>query len=378
MLMIFNLWAVVVGAIILIIWSLFLPFFPGMTSEPWAPLAFGILTTVVGASAEIFGLKGRLFFMPIWLIGALIIGFQIGWIGVVSVLVFAVVLIILLTNRAKKKDQIDWIAAKSSWLEYNPQVAGNRKLLLAWGRKAMFFPRTLSLNKEMCAQNLAVLEKLQPGMEKLTADEEKVVAQFREFLEADRGTAISASLDGSLQMKIKKILEEQGRDRQADVPGKIHSHPARVQPAANSAPPPLPDGHKQAAKICFEPETPLENEIYALKYGGALRENVVAALSQSQLVVFQNSPTAAGDSTFLEIPAADLGGITLVAVFTSMSRASVYSQKSSAPIIPVQLAAGELAGRIRKGKGLIVNPGWDFDLRITHQEIEPWINTRIS
>lgn len=377
MLIIFNLWAVVIGAIILIIWSLFLPFFPGLVSETWAPLVFGILTTVVGAIGEILGFKGRFFFLPIWLVGALIIGYQIGWIGIVSVLAFAVVLIVIMVKRAKKKEQTDWIAAKSTAIEYNPQLAANRKQLLAWGKKTMFLPIVSGLDKEMCEHDFDVLGKLQPMLVGLTADEAKTIAQFREFLEVNRAAASPASLDGDLRGKIIKVIVDQGKDRKVAAPGRSDPFPTRIQPVLNSVPPPLPSGGvKLTGNIHFEPQTSLENEIYALKYGGASREKVVATLLQSQLIVLQSSPHSAQNSHPPEISVSEIGGNTWVAVFTSISRASSCAQQSSTKRLPVQMSALDLVGRMRNGTGMVVNPGWDFDLRITPQEIEGWVNAR--
>src|SRR5947199_104916 len=73
---IFNLWAMIVVGVIVIAGLAINSVAPSAFIDPYQKWTIGILATVIGGAAEIIGLRGRLFFIPIWLIGIGILGYS--------------------------------------------------------------------------------------------------------------------------------------------------------------------------------------------------------------------------------------------------------------------------------------------------------------
>ncbi|MDB6026970.1 MAG: hypothetical protein JWM68_3193 [Verrucomicrobiales bacterium] len=79
---------------------------PSLMRGPHGILAVGVITTVVGGITEACGFSGRLFFLPVWLIGLGIVCFQFHWI---TLIIFAILtgIIFYFINRAGKVEAIE-------------------------------------------------------------------------------------------------------------------------------------------------------------------------------------------------------------------------------------------------------------------------------
>lgn len=66
---IFNLWAIPVGIVVAIVCGGLTWLFPALGEGGAGSVTYGVTMLLVGGVAELFDIKGRLFFLPMWLIG---------------------------------------------------------------------------------------------------------------------------------------------------------------------------------------------------------------------------------------------------------------------------------------------------------------------
>jgi hypothetical protein len=118
MIIIYNLWALLVIAIIAIVDVALYAIAPGAFSQAYFSWTIGLSVTVIGAAAELLGARARFFFVvPIWFLGTLILGIlacdRVGPIGLaIPVLAAAFVVWWTIRSRRKLQHQI-WTRARS-------------------------------------------------------------------------------------------------------------------------------------------------------------------------------------------------------------------------------------------------------------------------
>ncbi|MFT3712657.1 MAG: hypothetical protein QM817_33830 [Archangium sp.] len=108
---VFNLWAIPVGLLIGLAWVGLEKLEPGTFGGARENLTISVLAVVIGGLGEVVGLKARLFFLPVWLLGAAVgtyqayslfggMGLAIGG-GVVVALLAAFIAMIVWSTRAE-------------------------------------------------------------------------------------------------------------------------------------------------------------------------------------------------------------------------------------------------------------------------------------
>ena len=159
---IFNLNAIAVGIIIAVICGPIYWLMPDhFANSPLGMIILASIATVLAGLSELGGLKGRLFFLPMWLLGILgtiaFTYFEFGWtgIGILGgglVLVFA--LLFLLVYLSEKSD---WNNAYQHFTALKKMKDLNTKAFWEQVEKAKFFPSMMSNTHRMCQHNLEVL-----------------------------------------------------------------------------------------------------------------------------------------------------------------------------------------------------------------------------
>jgi hypothetical protein len=205
---IFNLWAILVVPLIYLVCLPFYSFFPGLMKGPYETLVIGIVTTVIGGITDYFGIKGRLFFLPIWLIGIGIVCYQIGVVGMIAFGVIAAVAIYLLVKQNRKKSAQDWKRAQEELTKTPaPESDWDDMRLWQWVQATLFLP-IFSQTHEMRTHNLKVLNGITSVRPELSQDEAKKFFLFHKFLEESKDDPKSKMLDADLEKSIRGVVEK--------------------------------------------------------------------------------------------------------------------------------------------------------------------------
>lgn len=145
---VFNLFAVpivlLVGAIGAgLIWAM-----PGVFGGPYEEITYSVLAIGIGGLAELVGLRGRLFFLPIWLIGGAVLAWQlwslfgvvglVAGVGLLGLLVVAFLGVLFVTLAAadeeapKKLEEARALCAEGQWVKAKP-VLGDAFVMPLFG-----------------------------------------------------------------------------------------------------------------------------------------------------------------------------------------------------------------------------------------------------
>lgn len=94
---------------------------PNLLGSTYGDLIIGAVTFVIGTGLEIFGVKGRVLFMPVWLLGILMIGYQLfvlfGFLGVVGALCLVSLAIFVHLKVSHAQERKRWAEAQRRILE---------------------------------------------------------------------------------------------------------------------------------------------------------------------------------------------------------------------------------------------------------------------
>lgn len=166
---VFNAFAIVVGIIIGICLGPLYWAFPVFMDTTWGNVLAATIVTVVGVITDLVGLKGRLFWLPIWLFGLIGVGVNLhtmwGWYG--PALAGALVLALFAGLMA-----MGAVHEKKEWAEAPANLNAARDTLArgvseqTWEllAKAFFVPAWGDDTPERCRHNLEVLALARKAM----------------------------------------------------------------------------------------------------------------------------------------------------------------------------------------------------------------------
>ena len=98
---------------------------PALAGDALDGWTIGVVTTVIGGAAELVGVRARLFFVPIWLIGVGVVSYQLGLIGTVVFVVIVVAGAVWWSKRSKA-------TARSPF----PPHCSDRAITMRWKSRA--------------------------------------------------------------------------------------------------------------------------------------------------------------------------------------------------------------------------------------------------
>ena len=227
---IFNLWAIPVGIVILLIVYGLEYFFPQIATEARRTWTAGIAAVVVGGISDLVGLKARLFFLPVWLIGIAIICFQIGWPGTILLVVIAIAGVTWMFRAGKKKEVKDWETAQQELLKSTspPKGGTSEREFWEWVKARLCLPVWMKFTPKLCDHNLCVLQAIKTSGPPLTADEAAKITELENFLKRAQGAAQPVGSEVNLQTVVEALIDKRLRTAKSDAP---------LQPA--SIPPPI-------------------------------------------------------------------------------------------------------------------------------------------
>jgi hypothetical protein len=111
---VFNLFAIPIVLLVGAVGAGLIWLMPGVFGGPHEEITYSVLAILIGGLGEVVGLRGRLFFLPIWLIGGAVLAWQLwtlfGMIGLVAgggllgMLVVAFVVVLVFTMASAEKE----------------------------------------------------------------------------------------------------------------------------------------------------------------------------------------------------------------------------------------------------------------------------------
>jgi hypothetical protein len=213
MVLIYNLWALLTGIVI---------FIAGVTVHSLAPTAFtdanvlwtvGALVTVIGGGAEIAGIRGRLFFMPIWFIGTIVLSFaaygRFGIVAVIIPVVSAVIAVWWMIQATKKREEQQWARAKET-IPVLKAFAGDSCSTEFWKlvKNSLYLPLNDDLTPEILKHNLEVARLV---LERASLPDQHLVAwdSLETFLKRNLARPKPAAMDYVLSQHLGNLIDAQ-------------------------------------------------------------------------------------------------------------------------------------------------------------------------
>ncbi len=158
---IFNLWALLVGLLVVLASLGVHEAAPQVMQGTMGNFIVGVITFVFGGIAEALGMRGRIFFLPVWLFGLIIIGFQLfEWWGIWGILaglllgVGGVVVLLMLAKRAEVKK---WECLQKESFSEEAKFADKPAAYWTIVRKYLFLPASIDYSPAIYAHNQGVL-----------------------------------------------------------------------------------------------------------------------------------------------------------------------------------------------------------------------------
>jgi len=226
---IFNLWAIPVGILIYLILQGVEHVSPALMAEPRSGWTIGIVSTLVGAVCDLVGIKGRVFLLPIWMIGLGIISYRLGWPGTLVFVALLVFGAIRLFKGAKKKEAADWQKLQAEAVNAGARPApADEGRFWEWVKATLFLPTWLDFTPELCQHNLKVLRTIHESGVWLAPDEQAKLQALEKFLTTAQTASKPPGSEMSIQSPVDALVDKRRRKAEASARRQL------------SAPPPLP------------------------------------------------------------------------------------------------------------------------------------------
>jgi hypothetical protein len=207
MLIIFNLWAIPVGIVIYLVLVGLEHVAPGLMAEGRSGWTIGVVTTLVGAVCNLVGLKGRVFLLPIWMIGLGIICYHLGWPGTIAFIVLLVGGGIWFFKGAKKREAADWQKVLETAIQAGTPPAGADEIQFwEWVKATLFLPTWLDCTPELCQHNLKVIREIQQAGRSLAPDEQAKLQALQQFLTAAQNASKPPGSEMNIQTPVSELV----------------------------------------------------------------------------------------------------------------------------------------------------------------------------
>lgn len=209
---IFNLHAIVVAVICLIVVSPILSiisFSPGGSGNETLLVVFAYgLATLVAGVCEKLGLKGRLFFVPMWLLGSVLTFAtacnQYGWTGLGVMAALAVCLFGMLIYVGYCWEKKQWAQAKNELAKCRRIQDPSKKEFWEHFQKAYFVPAFKNCSPSICYHNRKSLELL-----KHVGVDWSVLDPLMNAYASNTNDDSDVEIEGQHTAEVQKLIAEQ-------------------------------------------------------------------------------------------------------------------------------------------------------------------------
>lgn len=217
MLIIFNLWAIPVGIVIVLLGLGIGSIFPALR-DTYPTYMAGALMIIVGGISDRLGAKARVFFMPIWLIGIGLIGLEIGPVGWIGLSILAVVGIVFLSRWSRKVTAEAWEKTSRDFTQSPTPPTGKERDFWQWTKTVLFVDALAKYTPEICEHNLKVLQAIKQAKPQLNQPEATVLALLEKFLVDAKNLPNPPSLGFKLAAPVVKMIDLRLKAAKEDAP----------------------------------------------------------------------------------------------------------------------------------------------------------------
>ena len=194
---------------------------PGAMDGNWAIAACALIGTLISAACDAAGLKGRLFWLPMWLWGLGIAGYalyeEVGWVGPVGALVAAGLLFGALMYWVYADEKKSWANAPAALEAARASVQlGQHQQAWEQLEKALFVPSMLTATGEMWRQLrevLALIYNLTGGQ--VDPELSQQLAELDQQL-ASGGEPSEIEVDDAIIEALRELIEQRLGNRADD------------------------------------------------------------------------------------------------------------------------------------------------------------------
>jgi hypothetical protein len=216
---VFNLWTIPVGIAIYLVLEGLEHFFPALTTGTHFGWTFGIVAAVVGGIFELVGVRGRIFFVPIWLLGVATLCFQLGWPGTLSLAIGVGAGAVVLFRKGVKKERADWDKVQLALIKAPAApIDGTEAQFWTWVKAMLFLPIWMKLTPDVCDHNLTVIAALKNTKPSFSAREFQTIEVLEEFLKDSKATAKPVDCQMKLQQSVNDLVRKKARRADAKKP----------------------------------------------------------------------------------------------------------------------------------------------------------------
>jgi hypothetical protein len=223
---VFNLWTIPVGIAIYLVFEGLGHFFPALTNGSHVGWTLGVVAAVLGGIFELVGVRGRVFFVPIWLLGVATICFHLGWPGTL-VLAFAVAAgAAMLFRKGVKKEHADWDKVQLALIKAPAApIDGTEAQFWTWVKSMLFLPIWMKLTPDVCDHNLRVIAGLKNAKASFSAPQFQTIEALEKFLKDSRATARPVDCQMKLQQSVNDLVRKRARRADAKKPFRMDLPP---------------------------------------------------------------------------------------------------------------------------------------------------------
>lgn len=223
---IFNLWAIPVGVAIWLVLQGLEHFFPSLVTGSHFGWTLGVVAAVVGGACELVGVRGRLLFIPIWLLGIGIICFQVGWLSTLLFVAAVGIAIVLFFRKAAKKEEAEWNKVQLELIKAPAApVDGTEAQFWNWIKTMLFLPFWMKLTPELCEHNLKVLQALKNAKASFSVVEFQKIEALEAFLAVCKTAIKPMPSEVKLQQPVNDLVRKKAR--RADLKKPFRTEPSR-------------------------------------------------------------------------------------------------------------------------------------------------------
>lgn len=208
---IFNLWAIPVGIVIVLVLHGLELVWPSINT-PLSGWVSGLVMIGVGGAVECVGIKPRLFFMPIWLIGVGIVAYNLGVAGTIAFLVLLVGGAIWIHRKTRKQEAATWQKFCGMGNPAAPKVGADEAVFWAWVKDSLFLPVCTDYTPEVCEHDLRVLKAVRESGVPLSDGEGIIIKAQEDFLLQAKGAAKPPGVEPKVQRPMERLVETRLRD----------------------------------------------------------------------------------------------------------------------------------------------------------------------
>lgn len=247
---VFNLWAILVGLIVAAVYAGIGFVAPSALGGPYGDLVLAGTVLTIGGLTEILGIKGRLFWLPIWFWGIVVMGVELyghwGWWGPALAVVVAVGLFGALMMAGYRAEKREWAEAPHKLEQARAGLHASTPDAVWEHLEGAYFDATLlTLTPEMATHNRGVIAAVYQlvGPHAPPAD-----LQLFGGLDADYARVEAGEEDVEIEQEtieaMTALIESRGASSDAETSNPI------------VPPPPAPPHHAAAPQPYAQPMAP--------------------------------------------------------------------------------------------------------------------------